>query len=140
MMTRKAMCCCGATSIQVKGDPTINAICHCRNCQRRTGSAFGWSAYFTNDQVMATLGAFRTYSVPASVPGRESRQERVFCGTCGTTLFWRSRDFEGLVGVAGGCFTETPLPEPTMSVENETRCAWVGLPEGWDVLQNSMAG
>jgi hypothetical protein len=131
MLIRKAICCCGACAIQVKGDPVINAVCHCRNCQHRTGSAFGWSAYFPKDRLVATLGAFRTYSVPADVPGRESRQERVFCGTCGTTLFWRSRDRQDLIGIAGGCFTDAPLPEPTISVENATRCAWVTLPQDW---------
>jgi len=40
-VTRKALCCCGACSIEVEGDPAINAICHCANCKRRTGSAFG---------------------------------------------------------------------------------------------------
>ena len=130
-MTREAKCCCGACAIQVKGEPEINAVCHCENCRRRTGSAFGWSAYFKNDQVTATIGAFRTYSPPGKARDTENWQERVFCGTCGTTLSWRSRDFEGLTGIAGGCFTETPLPEPTLTVANETRCAWVGLPAGW---------
>jgi len=129
-MTREAKCCCGACAIQVKGEPAINAICHCRNCQRRTGSAFGWSAYFKNEEVTATIGAFRTYSIKGDA-GAENTQERVFCGTCGTTLFWRNRDFPGLTGIAGGCFTETPLPEPTLTVGNETRCAWVTLPPAW---------
>ena len=130
-MLRKATCCCGACTISVRGEPAINALCHCRNCQRRTGSAFGWSAYFRDDQVMATTGAFRTYSILEEINVGEKSQERVFCGTCGTTLFWRARDFEGLTGIAGGCFTETPLPEPTMTVANETRCAWLELPAAW---------
>ena len=132
-MTREAKCCCGACAIQVKGEPAINAVCHCRDCQRRTGSAFGWSTYFPNAAVVATLGAFRTYSPPGKAPGAEDWQERVFCGKCGTTLSWRSADFEGLTGIAGGCFVdaEAPLPEPTMTVGNETRCGWVTLPAGW---------
>jgi hypothetical protein len=132
-MTREAKCCCGACAIRVKGEPAINAVCHCADCRRRTGSAFGWSAYFKSEDVTATIGAFRTYSPPGKAPGTGSEdwQERVFCGTCGTTLSWRSSDFAGLTGIAGGCFTETPLPEPTMSVGNETRCAWLMLPAGW---------
>jgi hypothetical protein len=129
-MTREARCACGACAIQVKGEPAINGVCHCADCKRRTGSAFGWSAYFPNGNIIATLGAFRTYSVRGGA-GAENTQERVFCGTCGTTLFWRSHDFEGLTGIAGGCFTEPALPEPAMTIENETRCAWVTLPEGW---------
>jgi hypothetical protein len=136
-MTREAKCACGACAIRVQGEPAINAVCHCADCKRRTGSAFGWSAYFKNEQVTATIGAFRTYSPAGKAPGTGTGtatgdwQERVFCGKCGTTLSWRSSDFEGLTGVAGGCFTETPLPEPTMTVGNETRCTWVTLPAAW---------
>ena len=133
-MTRTAACCCGACSIQVKGEPEINAVCHCADCRRRTGSAFGWSAYFRNDAVVAMLGALRTYSVRpgqnGAGAGTERAWERVFCGTCGTTLFWRAQGHEGLTGIAGGCFT-APLPEPTISLDDAARCAWLHLPEGW---------
>ena len=129
MTRREARCCCGACAIRVQSEPVINAVCHCTNCRRRTGSAFGWSVYFKNEDVTATLGAFRTYSIKGEA-GAENSQERVFCGTCGTTLFWRNQDFAELTGIAGGCFSE-PLPEPTVTVGNETRCAWVTLPEGW---------
>jgi hypothetical protein len=133
-MTREARCCCGACAIQVRGEPEINAVCHCRDCQRRTGSAFGWSVYFRNHDVTATIGAFRTFSPAGKTPGagHAEWQERVFCGKCGTTLSWRSSDYEGLTGIAGGCFTEgAPLPAPTITVGNQTRCAWVTLPAEW---------
>ena len=134
-MTREARCCCGACAIQVKGEPAINAVCHCRDCQRRTGSAFGWSVYFKDEDVVATIGAFRTYAPAGKAPnsGAADWQERVFCGKCGTTLSWRSTDFAGLTGIAGGCFTGagTAVPEPTLTVGNESRCAWVTLPETW---------
>jgi hypothetical protein len=127
----RATCCCGACAITVNAPPVINALCHCANCKRRTGSAFGWSAYFPDAAVTATIGAFRTYSVPSKVAGEENLQERVFCGTCGTTLFWRNRHFAGLTGIAGGCFADPPLPEPEATVSNEGRCAWLTLPERW---------
>ena len=87
-MTRVAQCCCGACSIEAEGDPVIDGICHCANCNRCTGSAFGWSACF------GEASAFRA-------------------------------------GIAGGCFTETPLPEPTATVANNGRCAWLGLSADW---------
>ncbi len=132
--TREARCACGACAIRVQGEPSINGICHCSDCKRRTGSAFGWSAYFPNENITATIGAFRTYSPAGKAPGvgADEWQERVFCGKCGTTLSWRSSDFPGLTGIAGGCFSaDTPLSEPTLSVENETQCAWVTLPAEW---------
>ena len=54
---RRATCTCGAVAIETRGAPQFVAVCACRNCQTRTGSAFGISAYFAEDQVVQTLGA-----------------------------------------------------------------------------------
>src|SRR5687768_10292203 len=83
-MTRKAHCCCGACSIEVEGEPVLNALCHCANCKRRTGSAFGWSAYFADEQVTAKTGNFGLYEITGKP------QRRWFCATCGTTLLWKA--------------------------------------------------
>ena len=124
-MTRTARCCCEACEIVVEGEPALNAICHCDNCKRRTGSAFGWSAYFPDDMVRVR-GELRRYEV-RTVPA-----ERFFCAACGTTLYWKTVGFMvGHTGVAGGCFTQTPLPEPNITASNDKRCAWVGLPKSW---------
>ncbi len=120
---RKALCCCGSSFITLAAAPIIVGICHCDNCKRRTGSAFGWSAYFLDDAVLETGGALREYRL-------SERQQRSFCATCGTTLFWKTSTFPGHTGVAGGCF-EDPLPEPNLTVSNDGKCAWVGLPESW---------
>jgi hypothetical protein len=125
-MTRKAHCCCGACSIEVKGEPVLNALCHCANCRRRTGSAFGWSAYFADEAVTAKAGDFGLYEVTGA-----KAQRRWFCAACGTTLLWKADGWPSRTGIAGGCFTDTPLPDPTVTVSNDGRCAWLGLPADW---------
>ena len=45
---------------RVNGDPVRASICHCRNCQRRTGSAFGIGAYFREADV-EIRGEVKTY-------------------------------------------------------------------------------
>ena len=127
-MTRIARCCCQACRIEVAGEPTMNGICHCASCKRRTGSAFGWSAYFRNEDIGDRQGDLRAYAVkgpPAAT--------RWFCASCGTTMLWESADFMvGQTGFAGGCFAaDTPLPEPNLSVYDDQRCAWARLPETW---------
>ena len=128
-MNRIARCCCEACEIEVTGEPVLNALCHCDNCKRRTGSAFGWSAYFADEAVVARRGELARFE-----PNYPARPTRYFCAACGTTLCWTSAVFmPGHTGVAGGCFTETPLGEPTVTASNGKRCAWLGLPEGWFV-------
>jgi hypothetical protein len=122
----KASCCCGACEIEVEGAPVLNAICHCDNCKRRTGSAFGWSANFPDAKVIAIRGELGRYHVATT------NADRFFCAACGTTLYWRSDDFmAGHTGVAGGCFTAEPLGPPNVTATDARRCAWLSLPEGW---------
>ncbi|QFY63328.1 hypothetical protein FZ934_23900 (plasmid) [Rhizobium grahamii] len=47
-MTPLATCCCGELSATTNGPPAMVALCHCRSCQRRTGSAFDVHVLGTN--------------------------------------------------------------------------------------------
>lgn len=128
-MTRKATCCCGKCTIEVDGEPVINAVCHCRNCQKRTGSAFGWSTYFMDSQIKSRSGKVGVYSISEA-----DSQQRWFCTNCGSTLFWKVAFLPGRIGrtgVAGGCFADNPLEAPSVTVSNGSRCAWIGLPQEW---------
>lgn len=125
-MTRKASCCCGSCSVYVQDEPDINAICHCSNCKRRTGSAFGWSTYFADERVTGRSGDFRLYEVAGRNP-----QQRWFCGVCGSTVLWKAAAWPRHTGIAGGCFVDPPFPAPSVTVSNDGRCAWLGLPTDW---------
>ncbi|MDP2376852.1 GFA family protein [Reyranella sp.] len=101
-------------------------MCHCRNCKKRTGSAFGWSTYFADDQITGTAGDVAVYAIDGANP-----QQRWFCRNCGSTLFWKMASLPRHTGVAGGCFADNPLGAPSATVANDGRCAWVGLPGDW---------
>lgn len=57
----RAQCCCGSLTIGVAGEPVLNAVCHCTNCKRRTGSGFGWQCYFPESAVTAPSGEAGVY-------------------------------------------------------------------------------
>ena len=125
-MTRKAACCCAACSIEVEGEPDLNALCHCTNCKKRTGSAFGWSAYFADGQVVRRTGDLRIYEIAGPQP-----QRRWFCAACGSTLFWKVASRPHHTGVAGGYFADCPLDPPSVTVSNHGRCGWLAVPAEW---------
>ncbi len=127
----KAMCACGQTSVTVEGLPTMHGVCHCTNCKRRTGSAFGISAYFAKAAVVEMQGETRVYAFHHAAQNHD--QERHFCPTCGTTLFWFLSTAPESIGIAAGCFADEPLPEPTYSVTDMKRMPWVSLPAQWKV-------
>jgi hypothetical protein len=97
-MPRIACCCCGALRAEVSGDPALVVACHCEQCQRRTGSAFGLSAYFPADQVRV--------DGPSKIFSRTGQESRLiqghFCSECGTTVYWQAEFMPGHVGAASG--------------------------------------
>ena len=122
----RATCCCGRCVIELEGDPEINGVCHCRDCKKRTGSAFGWSCYFADAQLVRKTGDVRTYVIDGQNP-----QERWFCANCGSTLYWKAAFLPGRIGVAGGCFADDGIEAPSVTVSNDGRCHWVTLPGDW---------
>ncbi|MFC7537899.1 GFA family protein [Sphingomonas sp. GCM10030256] len=119
-------CCCGACVIAVSGEPKLSAVCHCDDCRKRSGSAFGWSAYFPSEQVEGPRGDIGEYEPKVDAP-----QIRWFCRSCGTTLAWRTGRFPGLTGVAVGAFPSGSLAPPTIANKASACLEWVALPSSW---------
>ena len=65
MSTRRASCSCGQLSVTCEGEPVRISMCHCLDCQRRTGSIYGAQARFRNDQIIGTEGRSTRYARPA---------------------------------------------------------------------------
>jgi len=115
------------------GNPVRAGICHCRYCQTRTGSAFGISVYFKENQINLINGELTEYNFTNS-SGRSFKNK--FCKTCGTTVLWEVELRKGLIGVGGGtfdpptfwyeagfevfCRSKAPFVETSISEKHET--------------------
>jgi hypothetical protein len=77
-------CVCGAVRFKATGEPLRVTVCHCRWCQRRTGSAFGVEVVFARDQVQLTGDGIRRHRHVSDESGRWLDLE--FCGRCGGNL------------------------------------------------------
>lgn len=118
-----ARCACGQLRVTVRGELPPTSICHCRQCQRRTGSAFGVQVKVPEERV-AFEGEASTWERRA-----EGLVTTRFCPRCGTTVWWTIDDMEGVIIIAGGTFAGAPLPAPTFSVYEERMHPWVRLPD-----------
>src|ERR1700741_180389 len=79
-------CACGAVRYRVKSAPFRTSVCHCKACQRRTGSAFGLGIYFKAEDFELLRGELKAYPFRSDESGRWLRME--FCTNCGTTVTW----------------------------------------------------
>ncbi len=72
-------CLCGAVRYEANEPPSKGVVCHCRVCQRTTGSAFEAIVKFPRTAFRFTKGEPKRYR-------SSSIMEKCFCPNCGSTL------------------------------------------------------
>jgi hypothetical protein len=77
-------CLCGAIRYRLTQEPIAFYACHCTDCQRQTGAAFGLSMIVRREAVELLQGDPRTFHVRLP-DGREKRGR--FCDACATRLW-----------------------------------------------------
>lgn len=77
-------CACGQTRYRMQGAPMFVHCCHCRDCQRQSGSAFAIHGLIEAERLQCTAGE----TVVATLPtGSGGRRELHGCSNCRTTLW-----------------------------------------------------
>ncbi len=104
MPTHEGGCLCGAVRYAVKSDPTRVTICHCRFCQRATGSGYLVEPIFGKTDLEIIAGTPRVYHHRSTGSGK--MVDVHFCDTCGTKLYLSFERFTEVVGVYGGTFDD----------------------------------
>ena len=124
MTTHTASCRCGKLKAAVTGDPVRVSVCHCLDCQKRTGSAFSAQARWPEEQV-AIEGASKTWAHHADSGNRITHH---FCADCGSTVHYRIEGkFDGLVAIPLGAFDDPYFLSPKFSVWEERKHEWVEI-------------
>jgi hypothetical protein len=127
-MTRTATCSCGQLSVAVAGEPKEVLLCHCLECQKYTGSAFGVSTYWPKSSVRSVAGASRMFR-RVSDAGRWV--DRHFCPSCGDTVYWYVEFDLDAIGIPIGNFADPLSLKPAASYWNRSRHPWLRIPQEW---------
>lgn len=98
-------CQCGAARYEITADPVRLYVCHCRECQKQSSSAFGISLIVPREGFRLTKGATRSWTRPTD-SGRRLRC--VSCPECGSRLWHESEPAEATISVKGGSL-DAPL-------------------------------
>lgn len=121
-------CDCGAVRYRMEGPPLIVHACHCRWCQRETGSAFALNAMIEADRVVLLAGEPELVRVP-SASGRGQVFAR--CPTCRIAV-WSNYAGAGplLRFVRVGTLDNPDALPPDVQIFTASKQPWVVLPEG----------
>ena len=123
---KTAACACGGLTVTVSAAPQFVHACACLECQRSTGSAFSYSAFFP-ESVVKVSGELKSWR-RSSDAGRWN--EGNFCPTCGVTVFSRLEALPEILCVPVGCFNEPDFPRPGKLYWSSRRHHWLELPIG----------
>ena len=99
MAKKTGQCMCGAISLTASGDLNALNACACDMCRRLTGSQF--MSVWTNFADVEITGADHVRTIQSS-----DWAERGFCGTCGSTLWYRPTGGETGAGLSLGLFDD----------------------------------
>lgn len=121
-----ARCQCGNLTAEIADDaePMV-VVCHCIDCQRRSGSQFGSIAYYPVDRV-AVSGEAREFARPTDSGNTFTTG---FCPGCGSTVYARASRMPEIVGVTVGTIADPTFPQPARSVYEQSRHHWIALPD-----------
>lgn len=127
-------CNCGAVRYRVEGDPMVVAQCHCRNCQRQSGSAFSVNLLVKHGN-LTTTGELTTYVDKDTLSGAPI--SRMFCGICGSPILSAFSNGSGMVVVKAGTLDDPTPFAPSVSVWASRVLPWVQLPEGQHTFERN---
>jgi hypothetical protein len=121
-------CTCGAVRYRLESAPMLVHCCHCRWCQRETGSAFVLNALVERDALTVLQGSPEEVPVP-SESGRGQRIVR--CPDCRIAL-WSHYPGGGdaIAFVRVGTLDDPTRHPPDVHIHTASRQPWVVLPDG----------
>jgi len=118
-------CACGAVRYALASEPLVVHCCHCRNCQRQTGSAFVINVLIEADRVELLAGAPRAVDVPRD----DGSTQRVYrCPDCQVAVY-SDYGWPGVLFVRAGTLDEPAAVSPDVHIYARSKVPWVTLPE-----------
>lgn len=128
-------CGCGYVRYQIATDPLIVHACHCRYCQRQSGTAFALNALYEADDVKLLSGSVDIIDTPS--PSGEG-QLICRCPKCHVAVwsnYFMGGIREGIRFVRIGTLDNPDLLEPDVHIFTESKQPWVILPKDANVFE-----
>lgn len=111
-------CLCGIVSFEVHGDFESFYLCHCKHCQKDTGSAHAANLFSSSAKLtwLAGSDSVTTFTLPGT------RHKKGFCKFCGSALPIIHE--VGLLAIPAGCLDTEVSMSPTAHIFTSSKAVW----------------
>ena len=120
-------CLCGSTRYACSAEPVMAGNCHCRDCQKASGSGFAPTLFFPAPSVTIT-GEVKYFDSQGDSGHIVSRG---FCPTCGSQLFGKVELMPGLIAIRAGTLDDPTRYRPGADI-------YTASVQPWDVMNPSL--
>jgi len=129
-------CLCGRVRFHFDRGAVLGANhCHCRDCQRATGSAFATFCVVPEAAFHLEQGEPRSFTVKGESGGDVTR---LFCGECGSQLYSQVTVMPGFFFVKAGALDDASWMQPASSFWGSSAQPW--LPQLTEVVHERNPG
>lgn len=127
-------CLCGAVRYRATGQPLRTLTCHCRFCQKMTGSTSYAESMFPIEAVEVS-GELSTYDHRSETSGKAVRLH--FCPRCGSVVTLTFERWPEFRAISRGTFDDPNRVEIGSHIWTESAQTGVVLPEGIDCFRQA---
>jgi len=120
-------CLCGAVRYESEAEPVLTALCHCRDCQKQTSSAFSVLVALPKGSLRTegrALASVETVGEDTGLP-----TTRRFCSGCGSAIVSDVGATPDLEWLKAGTLDDASWLRPQMHMWSSRAQPWVVLDE-----------
>ena len=127
-MKVQGRCHCGEIKYEAEVNPGTVNLCHCRDCQTLSGTAFRAGIPAPADSFRILTGKPRQY---VKVADSGARRVHAFCGTCGSPVYSCAEHNAKSYTLRLGALSEpNALGRPKQQIWTKRRLSWLPKLEG----------
>jgi hypothetical protein len=116
-------CTCGKVHYRTDAEPIFSGLCHCKTCQKLTGSSFS-VVVAVPEPALTITGDLKVFDGKGDT-GQGTHYS--FCPNCGSPIIGVADVMPGVVMIRAGTIDSSSWPTPTMEIYCDSKMPWVAL-------------